>query len=340
MTFSAPQKRLALHLLAALGGLSLLGLLIWDIGVHNVVVYLRQIGWSAPLLLLPALAIVLLDAKGWSNALPTTTFIPHIPLWRWSLARLAGEAVNNLTPTAGIGGEPVKVYMLRSHGLPAEAGFASVVAAKTALTISQIFFILLGFPFFLYRMGWIGQFWWVLAPLLLVAYAFIVVLIRWQQDGLIAWFVHILRRILPRWSRLARWEEHARQIDGHLFAFYRDNPRGFLSAIVYHFCGWLFGAVEVAFFLYLMGVSISPVDAFIIETMIQPLTVAGVIIPGSLGVQDAGGVYLCHLLGLDAGAGLTLMALKRLREAVLNLVGLLALIRVSGTFLPQQARSI
>ena len=44
------------------------------------------------------------------------------------------------------------------------------------------------------------------------------------------------------------------------------------------------------------------------------LTVAALVIPGALGVQEAGGVFLCRLLGLDEGAGLTLMTLKRARE--------------------------
>ena len=66
--------------------------------------------------------------------------------------RLAGEAVNNLTPTANMGGEAVKVYLLRQRGVPGDAGTASVVAAKTALTVSQVAFILVGLPFFLYRL--------------------------------------------------------------------------------------------------------------------------------------------------------------------------------------------
>jgi uncharacterized membrane protein YbhN (UPF0104 family) len=86
--------------------------------------------------------------------------------------------------------------------------------------------------------------------------------------------------------------------------------------------------------------SVAPVDALIIETMVQPFTVAALIIPGGLGVQEAGGVFLCRLLGLDDGAGLTLMALKRAREAVYNLIGLAVLMRVSGVLFPQKVHSL
>jgi putative membrane protein len=334
------KKHLAIQIVAALGGLGLLGLLVWDIGIGELIKYLRQIGWSAPLLLVPYLAVALCDAKGWDCAIPSTVPIGKIPLWRLSLARLAGEAINNLTPTANLGGEPIKVYLLRAHGLTTNAGLASVVVAKTALTVSQIVFILLGFPFLLYRLGWVRQGWWALGPLLAVAYGFAILLIRWQRRGLMGMTVRTLRRLLPRWRRLAQWEERARHIDSHLLRFYDGNTRGFIASTVYHFIGWLLGAVEVQFFFYLMGVSVAPIDALIIETMVQPLTVAALVIPGALGVQEAGGVFLCRLLGLDEGAGLTFMALKRAREAIYNLIGLAVLVRVSGVLFPQKVHSL
>jgi hypothetical protein len=239
-----------------------------------------------------------------------------------------------------MGGEPVKVYILRTHGLTTDTGLASVVVAKTALTASQIVFILLGLPFFLHRLGWVRQGWWVLGPLLILAYGFVTLLIRWQRRGLMGMAVRALRWLLPRWHRLEHWEERAGHVDTHLLGFYDGNARKFIAATVYHFLGWLLGAVEVLFFFRLMGVAVTPVDALIIETMVQPLTAAALVIPGALGVQEAGGVFLCRLLGLDEGAGLTLMALKRAREAVYNLIGLAVLMRVSGVLFPRKVHSL
>jgi putative membrane protein len=334
------KRRLGIQLAAALGGLGLLGLLVWNIGISEIVAHLRPIGWSAPLLLVPYIAVALCDAKGWACAIPSSEHAQKVPLWRLSLARLAGEAVNNLTPTANLGGEPIKVYLLRAHGLTTDAGLASVVVAKTALTVSQVVFILLGLPCFLYRLGWVRQGWWVLGPLLVLAYGFVMLLIRWQRRGLMGMAVRRLRRLLPRWQRLEQWEERAQRIDVHLLGFYDGNTRGFIVSTVYHFLGWLLGAVEVLFFLYLMDVPVAPVDALIIESMVQPLTAAALVIPGALGVQEAGGVFLCRLLGLDDGAGLTLMALKRAREAVYTLIGLTVLARVSGVLFPQKTHSL
>lgn len=331
------KKRLGIQLAAILGGLGLLGLLVWHVDVTEVADHLRRIGWQAPLLLVPYIAVALCDAKGWACTLPHTAQTPPVSLVRLSLDRLAGEAINNLTPTANLGGEPVKVYLLRARGVTTDAGLASVIVAKTALTVSQILFILIGVPFFLYRLGWIRHIWWVVGLLLVLAYGFVMLLIRWQRRGLARMTVRTLRRLLPSWSRLARWEERAQQIDTHLLGFYDGNSRGFIASTIYHFLGWMMGAAEIAFFFYLMGIEVALIDALIIETMLQPVHAAALIIPGALGVQEASGVFLCRLLGIEESAGLTLMALKRAREAVYNLIGLAVLARVDRTLLPRHS---
>lgn len=339
LTGSSATGRPWLHFIAIAGGVALLAFLVWNIGLGEVTSHLRNIGWNAPLLFAPYIAIALCDAQGWMYAIPPTSPARQTPLWRVSLARLAGEAINNLTPTANVGGEPVKVYLLRAHGLTLDAGLASIVAAKTALTISQIAFILLGLPFFLRRLGWMQGSWWLLIPPVLLAYGFGVLLIRWQRRGLIGIVVRGLRRLFPRWQRTTQWVEPAQRIDAHLRSFYEGNARGFFASIVFHFFGWLLGAVEVWVFFSLMGVAASPSACLIIETMLQPMTVAGLLIPGALGVQEAGSVFLCRLLGLADGVGLTLMALRRVREAVYNLIGLVVIARVTGRFLPRNLYS-
>ena len=60
------------------------------------------------------------------------------------------------------------------------------------------------------------------------------------------------------------------------------------------------------------------------------------IIPGALGVREAGGVFLCRLLGIEESAGLTLMLLKRAREAVYNSVGLIVLARAGYALFPEK----
>src|SRR5262249_61445362 len=101
----------------------------------------RALGWAAPLVLLPYLVITILDTNGWRCTLPATARVPFSSLY---LVRMAGEAVNSMTPTVTVGGEPVKAHLLRAFGVSGSDALASVVIAKTALTVSQCAFVLVG----------------------------------------------------------------------------------------------------------------------------------------------------------------------------------------------------
>ena len=331
-----PAHKRLIQIGAALFGLGLLGVLLWKIGLPGVVRHLYGIGWLAPLVLLPQAGVALCDAQGWRRTLPSA--LQRLSLLRISLVRLAGEAVNNLTPTANMGGEAVKVYLLRQRGVPGDAGTASVVAAKTALTVSQVAFILVGLPFFLYRLDIGFLAWGIFGGTALLAYGFVLVLVRWQRAGVAERGVTWLRRRVPRLLRQRsadRWQNRAARIDAHLSRLYGRDAGDFAAASLYHFAGWALGAVEVYVLFALMGMDADWVDALIIETMIQPVTAAALVIPGALGVREAGGVYLCRLLGIEDSAGLTLMVLKRAREAVYNAIGLVVLARAGYSLFPK-----
>ncbi len=87
---------------------------------------LRQLGGLAPLVLLPYLAVYLTDTLGWrfafGKSIPGT--LSYAVLFR---VRWMGEAVSNVTPTAQLGGEAVKVYLLGKRGFSTLQALASVV---------------------------------------------------------------------------------------------------------------------------------------------------------------------------------------------------------------------
>src|SRR5262245_39952508 len=102
-----------------------------------------DLGWKSPLVLLPWAVIAWIDALGWRCALPEAV-ARRVPLRSLVLVRMAGEAVNSVTPTAAVGGEPVKAHLLRAWGVSGSDSLASIVIAKTALTVSQSLFVVFG----------------------------------------------------------------------------------------------------------------------------------------------------------------------------------------------------
>jgi putative membrane protein len=307
-----------------LAGTLLLVLLVTYAGLGPVLDHLRTLGWRAPLILLPYVAINVLDTFGWRRAIPAAA-AARVPFVGLFLARMAGEAVNSVTPTAAVGGEPVKAHLLRTWGVAGPQGVASVVIAKTALTLSQVAFIVIGFAAFLERrdQGAMGVA--VTAGLAVLAIGFALLLVRAQRRAPATTVWRWLRRIAPRARFVARLEGKVEEIDERLADFYRIERRAFVDAFVLHFVAWLIGVVEVQLIMTLIDAPLSWQDALIVEALAQPIRAVALLIPGGLGVQEVGGVALCTLLGVPEAAAVTLWLLKRARELFFDAVGLLYL---------------
>jgi putative membrane protein len=314
-------------------GLALLGLLIYHADVDQIHEHMARIGWASPLVLVPWAVIACVDALGWRYALPPVVAV-RVPFLSLVLARMAGEAINSVTPTAAVGGEPVKAHLLRAWGVPASDSLASIVIAKTALTVSQSLFVVLGVAALCERSGrrWLGV--GLVALLLLATAGFTWGLVRLQRRRPVTTVWGWARRLAPRSRLLARFEPSAHAIDERLAEFYRLERGAFWHASIWHFAGWLLGVTEVALIMYLIGAPVSWLDALIIEALSQPIRAAAVVIPGGLGTQEWGGVALCGLLGMPEAEAATLWLLKRGRELVFDGLGLVYLVRRSGVRAP------
>lgn len=315
---SAPSSSSTAHLALAGLGFVLLGALIYQTGPMQLAEHLRVLGWWAPLIFVPYAISSGFDAAGWR-----VTFVHFRPrLWLLYLARLIGEAMNSITPTAYLGGEPVKAFVLQRFGVPLTEGATSVILAKTALTIAQIAFVIVGVALFLIRRD-AGL---ATVPTVLALGAagcgVAVVLVVLQRRGLVAFLARVAQRLFPRARLAARLAVRAPEIDARLRSFYGARPRAAASSVALHFAGWITGAAEVFVIMALIGHPVSVGDAIVIEALAQPTRLAGILIPGTLGVQEAGGMVIFRLLGLPPELGLAMMLLKRVREVGFNLLGL------------------
>ena len=309
----------------ALLGLVLLGVLVSRVGTEDLLARLRNLGWRAPLLAWPFALIAAIDGWAWSFTLPRGDGPrPGLPLL--TMIRLAGESVNNLTPTAYLGGEPVKAMLLVDRGIDAAGGTVSVIVAKTALTVGQVLFVLLGIVAALERFGVLRSGTLPVALLCGLGALFTAWLVRIQQRAPIARAVGFGRRLGLHGPRFARLAATAPRVDGELRSFYSVRGRDFAASTFLHFAGWLAGTLEMKVFADLVGLSLGWRDAFVIESLSQPLSAGAAIVPGALGIREAGGVAIFRVLGLDESAGLAIWILRRLREALYSALGLAFLV--------------
>jgi uncharacterized protein (TIRG00374 family) len=319
-------RRRLLTWLALGGGLALLGWLLHHIGLEPVWQRVRALGWAAPLVFLPYVGVTIVDALAWR----LTIHAPgRLPLAGLVLTRMAGESVNSLTPAAAMG-EPVKAYLLRRWHVTGADGLASVVISKTALVAAQSLFTALGVGALLWRFDRprLATGWLVALCLGCLAFTATLVWVQRHSPGTAVW--KLLRRVAPRARLLGRLEAGTSAFDRRLREFYRGQPGTFLWATVLHFVGWVMGVGEVMVMVTLIGGSVTWLDAFIIESLAQPIRATAIVVPAGIGTQEVGGVWLCTLLGMSEADAVTLWLLKRAREFLIDGVGLLYLAQRGG----------
>ena len=179
----AGRTRSAGRWLLLLLGFATLGVLLWEVNTQDLLTRFLALGWSAPLMLWPYALIALVDGWAYSFTLPRNG-VRRPPLPALVMIRLAGESVNTLTPTAYLGGEPVKAMLLVQRGITTASSTVSVVVAKTALTVGQVVFVLLGVMLTLERFDIVHHGDVLFVALCVAGAIFVALLVRWLQRGL------------------------------------------------------------------------------------------------------------------------------------------------------------
>ena len=316
-----------LRLFLLIVGLLTLVFIVWHIGPWRIYDAAAQLGPVALLvLLIPSVIMYVVEAYGWKVTLGPLA--KDVPFWRLLAIRTAGEVVNMTTPTAYVGGEPLKAYLLEKYDVPMVEGLASVIIAKTTMTIAEVLFILLGIALGVWLLGGndsSGQ--TVAAALLsvgLLAFgtaAFVFV----QRRGLFTWLLEFLRKIGLTIGYLEKREEKLRSLDRTILEFYTHNRPAFYYSTGLFFFGWMAEALEVYVIISYLGGPVMALSAISIGALSVFIKGGTFFIPGSLGPQDGGNLLLLKAFGYSDVTGITFALLRRFRELVWIGVGLLCL---------------
>jgi hypothetical protein len=300
-----------------LGGAALFIGLLYRIGPAAVMNALVGLSWRLPLVVLfPACVVTTFDALGWRFAFRRD----RVRFRTLLAARLAGEAFNLTTPTASVGGEAVKAWLVRPYVALAES-LPSVIVAKTTHTMAQVVFLLVGLivarltldrsSIVLLAMQWL------LVTEILAVGGFVVV----QVLGPIG----ATGRLLGRLRLLAGRAGALEQMDHDLGDYYRHAPCRLALSVGCHFGGWALGILETYIMLHALTVPVSLAEATVIEAFGSGVGFAAFLIPGRLGAMEAGNLVVFATLGLSSTSAFALALVQRLRETTWAGIGLLAL---------------
>ncbi len=303
--------------LGLLLGLLLFTFLIAYQGMGEIMEVLILAGWGILWVILFHLFPMLADILGWRTLLSDEERV-SLPSLFW--ARWLGEAVNNLLPAMQLGGHLVRARWITRRGVPGPHAGASVVVDLTMGLLTQVLFTLLGFAVLLIYLD-SGEIAIAILLGLAVTGLLLGIFYRAQRRGLFSVLVRTLE-YLVRGRGWATLTNKASALDDAVVRLYKDR-QALAVASLWRLLGWIIGLGEVWLALHFLGQPVTWLQALMLESLGQALRVAGFTVPGALGIQE--GVYLVlgGLIGLNPEVSLALSLIKRVRELVWGVPGLI-----------------
>ncbi len=302
--------------------------LLWmlnKVGWANLGQSISQVGYYWPFLLVPYGLVNWLGALAWRHLLLTRKARPS--LGTLFFLRLAGESLNQLTPTASLGGEPFKAARLKIRGVPWEEATASVVIQKGIWVLSLVVYIFLGLamtPLLLSgASSHLGSLSFA-AVILACACVFFVIL---QAASPCSSGIRLLEKYRLCPQGLKAKEKEFATLDAFMAGFYREHPGETVLVFALLFLSWLLHAVEVYIIFRLLGHPISPGLALCLDSLSMLVGSLGFMIPAAAGVQEGGNILLSLGFSLGATLGAAFSIMRRLREAFWLSLGLIAAAR-------------
>jgi len=279
---------------------------------------------------LNALFILVLGLR-WQ--LLTKALAAPVHLLKLLLIRQAGQAVSFITPGPQFGGEPLQVYWLYKHGLPLRKALLS-------LGLDRFFELWVNFSVLLLAVlllltgidsnntnnseRSIGDWQTALVPLLIflgLMFSLAWILVRQPQ-----WINHRLERIAARWQhnhRLNNINQHWQSLGDDLRIALRTQKPRFLLAILLSLLGWAGLLGELYLILRFVGIE-ADLHSFLIILVAMRMALL-LPMPGGVGTLEASVLWSFQTLNLPAGAALGLIALMRVRDALVLVIGLACL---------------
>ena len=321
------KKNLAAGLLSLLVGIALFALVIKLAGLGKVLSSVKSFSpqYFIPFMAVTA-AIFLAATYRWKAVLAGQ--MAGIPLWTLLKYKLIIFSINYFTPSARLGGEPLKVMLLKKQKVKSSRAFASVVIDNFVGmgfdgVVAGIVLIVLFFAFgtslgearkLALAIGLVSLAGVAVVYLVLIkkksAFSYLLEMIGSLTDSKHKKFFAILHR------KIAKSEFYMREI-------LAKRPRTLLLAIFFASLSWPLTLLQYKLALLMIGVNASFLQILVSVIILSITTLFP--IPAALGVQEAGQFTAFSLFSANPHTGIALSIVLRTKDIILLLLSFLSL---------------
>jgi uncharacterized protein (TIRG00374 family) len=297
-------------------GLTLFALFLWQVDLASAWRGVLEVGWLGVAAVLGIHALSFLaDVILWLMAYDGITPSPR---WtaRFYAVRLIGEAFNTVTPFASMGGEPIKAQLLKDrYGIGYGASGVAFLMSKTANMLALVVFLAAGFLATVlderFAFGYKA-----LAGAGLAVFTLAILVLYGIQHTRFATRAARLLGDTRMGARFAGMLAAIERFDLNLSNCYRRSGRRFAAILGLAFLTWLAGIFEIWIIVDGAGGSISLLDAWIVEAVVQLVRTAAFFLPGGLGAVDVAFVVVIAGVTGSTTLGVVVAIVRRFRDLV------------------------
>ncbi len=282
-------------------------------GSADVIRYIRCAGWGLAFTISLEAVARIANTLGWR--LTITNYPADLTFGELFIARISGEAIDYVTPSAQLGGQFVMAMMVRAK-LAMAVGLATVVIASLAEALGQIGFISGGLLVGLRLNAGMDRLFFPALGGLGIAIAL--------AGGFFA--VQMKRPFSQLWRLAAKLEvpqmadpeliAAAREADTRLIDFYENHRWRLLAACGCYLLAWALGPIEIFIYLRLLHQPATWTIAVLVEALGLLIERATFLIPAKLVSQEGGKALILSMLGYPPDAGFAIGLLRRIKEMV------------------------
>jgi hypothetical protein len=282
-------------------------------GLSDVIRYVRYAGWGLVFTICLEAVARTLNTAGWR--LTITDYPADLTFSELFVARITGEAIDYVTPSAQLGGQFVMAMMVRAK-LAMAAGLATVVIASLAEALGQIGFIsgglLVGLRLdagmnrlFLPAIGGLG---------IAIALAGVFFTVQMKRPFSQLWRLAAKLEV----PQMADPEliAAASEADTRLIDFYEHHRGRLLAACCCYLFAWALGPIEIFIYLRLLHQSATWTIAVLVEALGLLIERATFLIPAKLVSQEGGKALILSMLGYSPDVGFAIGLIRRIKEMV------------------------
>jgi uncharacterized protein (TIRG00374 family) len=323
-----------------LGGIALLGWMVRQVGIRDLLACFQIVGfWLVPFFLLEIIPD-LLHTAGWAACFQG--YQRRLGLWQLYGIRLAGSAINQVTPTAALGGEVVKVLLLEPT-LPRAQATAAVVIDKASITIGQMVYLTFGLVYAMGHLHLSSELQWALSLTIGLISLGLLGFVASQRYGLLSKLVSQVCRLKYTPPKLHQLSQRLAPLDAQLMAYYTAHPWRFGGSLLLHFIAFICAGSKTYILLRLLLGPQAPgwSEALMVAMAVAALDQLFFLVPARLGTLEGTRVLVLSAVGIPQTFGLAFGLIARLESLFWNGIGLLIYVLCTRrTFLTQSVRPL